>query len=489
MILLLSLMFVLTSCGKRDNTLPNQEDIKPSQSPNDVYEETPPIEPAEKEHIELPRPLTYDNKDKFIEIIQSEGEQYSEVENTKKLFNWSYYDGALLISCNGELKFKNENNIYNIPWESIKGEIKEIIVDNGCTGFNESSTDNGFSELTNLVTILLPDGITNTPNLRRCTSIEYVAIPDTVTTLGRFTECKSLKEISIPPLVSLIQKSTFSDCTNLESIKLNDGLKSIEESAFYNCEGLKSITIPYTIEKISRNSFKNCNNIIEIINYSPNYIVDNGVLMEVISSELLDAFKNEIENGNKNYTLDKAIIKAESTINGEYTIPLGYSIIADTAFKNCTELTFLNFNKHKTKIIGNEAFYGCTNLEGISKLEGDVYTRAFAYCTSLKEIPTVDNGSGHDVTFKSIGDGEQFRGCTGLNEIAFSRDSWSKNNLSANSFIDTEKDIYIEYAGHPAYKYGMYSNITEEVISSLKGYYTGNLYVKEVKTGEIEQVG
>ena len=505
--LALTMTLILSACGTKQDTSQNNDSDRPAQSQNGQQEqETSPIaqEPAEEEHLELPRPLTIENTDEFIKIVQSEGEQHKVRVDSKELFAWSYYDGTLVVSCNGILEFSKTNNIYYIPWENMKDEITEVIITDGCTGFGDGSSNYGFIELANLVTVILPDGITNTPNFNECVSLEAITLPDTVSEIGSFYKCTALSKINIPPLVEIIRPSTFSLCSGMENIIIPEGVKEIDRGALAGCENLKYITIPSTVEHISESAFIDCNNLLEIINYSPNYVVDNGVLMDVISDELMEAYKDEIQNGNRSFTLNKAIIRAVSTLEGEYHVPFGYDLIANTAFKNCTGLTSIIFGEQRMKYIGREAFYGCTGLTYIDKLEGEVMGLAFAHCTSLKELTwqtrlsyykgmhnQYDPWGPSDEKFTAIGDGGIFEGCTGIEQVAYPWNVWQGKIYGGGvplqwAFKDTGANIYIEHSTRD-----MNSNreAINELIENMKKYYPDHLYTRDIETGEIKKVG
>ena len=110
---------------------------------------------------------------------------------------------------------------------------------------------------------------------------------------------------------------------------------SIGENAFYNCSGLTSVTIGNSATSIGRNAF-----------FGTAY------------------YNNESNWQDSVLYIGKHLIKAKTSISGNYEIKSGTLTIADYAFYGCSELTGVTISGSVTSI-GNYAFYNCTSLQSI----------------------------------------------------------------------------------------------------------------------------
>ena len=88
--------------------------------------------------------------------------------------------------------------------------------------------------------------------------------------------------------------------------------------------------------------------------------------------------------------------------------------IGDSAFRNCTSLTEIVFEKNDRRSLGTYAFAGCSKLEKADTSCGsfDIYDAAFLDCPKLTDITLEDSnyysniGVGHQVGFNSSVDEE-----------------------------------------------------------------------------------
>lgn len=110
---------------------------------------------------------------------------------------------------------------------------------------------------------------------------------------------------------------------------------SIGENAFYNCSGLTSVTIGNGVTNIGRNAF-----------FGTAY------------------YNNESNWQDSVLYIGKYLIKAKTSLSGNYEIKSGTLTIADYAFYGCSELTGVTISGSVTSI-GNYAFYNCTSLQSI----------------------------------------------------------------------------------------------------------------------------
>jgi len=89
-----------------------------------------------------------------------------------------------------------------------------------------------FSYLSNLISVEIPEGITN---LNR----------------GTFKDCFLLESVTLPSTIESIGIKCFESCYSLRNIVIPKGVTVIEYEAFINCESLENIVIPSTINNNS----------------------------------------------------------------------------------------------------------------------------------------------------------------------------------------------------------------------------------------------
>ena len=93
---------------------------------------------------------------------------------------WRFEDGTLTISGNGAMY----NYAYSnpVPWESLRGDITDIVVKEGVTSIGNSA----FYGCSSLTSVTIPEGVTSIGDsaFARCGSLTSVTIPKGVTSIG-----------------------------------------------------------------------------------------------------------------------------------------------------------------------------------------------------------------------------------------------------------------------------------------------------------------
>ena len=271
-------------------------------------------------------------------------------------------EGTMTISGSGKMK----DYLYpsDMPWNSNKNSIKNIVVGNGVTSIGREA----FYGCAGLTSISIPDGVTS--------------IGD-----GAFCSCTGLTSVSIPDSVTSIEDWAFQLCTGLTSISFSDGVTSIGECAFGGCEGLTSISLPESVTSIKSGAFSGCTGLTSIS--LPDGVTSIGGAAfdrcESISSIYLTSIESWLSLWSAaipNYSSRELYLNGK--VLTDVIIPKGVTSIGDGAFCRCEGLTSINFPESVTNI-GDYAFSGCKGLVSISfpKNVMSVGERAFSDCANI----------------------------------------------------------------------------------------------------------
>ena len=120
---------------------------------------------------------------------------------------------------------------------------------------------------------------------------------------------------------------------------------AIDDYAFGGISILKSVTIPASVISIGFTPFADCDNLTNIVvnGTNPNYASAGGVLFDRTMTTLI-----EYPGG----------------LIGSYAIPSGVTVIGDSAFEDCYNLTSVTMGNNVTNI-GNLAFCNCYYLTNV----------------------------------------------------------------------------------------------------------------------------
>lgn len=304
----------------------------------------------------------------------------------------------------------------------------------------------------------------------------FKGLPVTKIAAHAFKECVDITEIFIGKDIEVIGDFAFEKCFSLGSITFEEGskLKSIGESAFFLCDGLRTVALPDSVttvgslafvmchnlqtvilgealSTIGSNAFYGCFKLVEIINNSELNLTlgntNNGCIalyaLEIHSGEskvdIIDGYrfysyagenhllgyigeKTELilpeDYKGENYRIhDFAFYSKDKITRVEFSSAVTH--IGEGAFMWCTTLTSVDMgNLHQVSEIGDEAFYGCANLE-VVEIPNCVVTisfKAFDKCIELKKLML---GEG----VRSIG-AYAFSECLQLDDVIYYGTSW-----------------------------------------------------------------
>lgn len=162
---------------------------------------------------------------------------------------WSFDEenGELTITGSGAMT--NYSAASSAPWDTIRDDIKKIMVDEGVTSIGNDT----FTGCKNVAEVTLPDSLAKIGDsaFRDCTSLTDIAIPDDVMSLGHyaFYGCKDLTELKLGDNVKTMGNYAFAKCTGIRIITASDALTNIGKKAFDGCEALDFVLFTGTEEQ------------------------------------------------------------------------------------------------------------------------------------------------------------------------------------------------------------------------------------------------
>ena len=207
---------------------------------------------------------------------------------------------------------------------------------------------------------------------------------------GAFSDCTALTSIEIPASVETIGNTAFSDCSSLATVTFEKGsrLKTIGNNAYYRCTSLTSIEIPASVETIEKKAFMHCSSLATVT-------FEKGSQLKTIAGDSYDgAF-------------------SDCTALTSIEIPASVETIEATAFKRCSKLATVTFEKgSQLKTIGG-GYSSSSHFGTYSDYYG-----AFSDCSSLTSIEIPASVETIEAT--------AFKRCSKLTTVTFEKGSQLK---------------------------------------------------------------
>ena len=349
-----------------------------------------------------------------------------------------------------------------------------------------------------------------------CEGLKEITIPKTVTSIGdeAFYNCSSLTSITIPNSITSIGSSAFKYCENLKTVincsnltfskdltdygyvayyadkvingfvdgdfvfGIIDGVNTlvdywgndaelalpqscngenyvIEVDVFKNNTSITSITIPNSVTSIGERAFYGCSGLKTVINYSN-----------------LTFSKGSSDYGYVAYYANKVINASKCLIEGDFIFDKIDGVNTLIAYwGNATELILPADCNGESYVIGNYAFYGCSDLTSIEIPNSVTSIGNYAF-KDCKNIETLYISS----AINSIGD-EAFAGCDNISEIKIGLEKPIRANANTFSYAVYDNAIlYVPNGTKSLYEkrepWNLFFYITEM-------YFTGIDEVKE----------
>ena len=310
-----------------------------------------------------------------------------------------------------------------------------------------------FYKSTNVENLILPNTlITIGEEMFYQSKLKTVVIPANATTIGNsaFEQCASLISIDIPANVETIGTAAFKGCSKLATVTFEKAsqLKTIS-TAFSSCP-IISIEIPASVETIETSAFRGCSKLATVTfekgsqlktirsadSYYPHTYYGAFSFCPITSIEI-PASVETIEAAAFKGCSSLATVTFEKgsqlkTISGDYStgstsnysgvfsdctalksieIPASVETIEAAAFKGCSSLTTVTFEKEsQLKIIGGGYGYSYSGTF--------YYYGAFSDCTALKSIEIPASVETIEVV--------AFKGCSSLITVTFEKGSQLK---------------------------------------------------------------
>lgn len=227
-----------------------------------------------------------------------------------------------------------------------------------------------------------------------CTSLTSIILPDELTAItgnssnkGMFQGCTNLKSVKLPSQLTEIKQSAFKDSgiTALDFSSYANGSLTIYEGAFSGAKSLTALDLTKVGTLYLYQTFDGCEKLNSLT-------ISNDIqLYGKSGSDSTYYYAGFGKKSVKEITIDQDILPSMFKGNTNLTkVTLGenVTIISDSAFEGCTNLTTVDTRNVGTLDIGASAFSGASKLNSfdMSKVVS-LGKKAFYNC---KKLTTID---------------------------------------------------------------------------------------------------
>ncbi|MBO5800315.1 MAG: leucine-rich repeat protein [Paludibacteraceae bacterium] len=289
--------------------------------------------------------------------------------------------------------------------------LQSVVIPNSVTSIGGST----FFACPNLQSVVIPNLVTSIGDstFMGCSNLQNVVIPNSVTSIGNkaFFGCSNLQNVVIPNSVTSIGNKAFLGCSNLQNVVIPISVTSIGENAFFGCSNLQNVVIPKSVTSIGNRPFFGCYNLQSVtiealtppriirdffwgVDSIPTIYVPADSVEKYKAAEGWKKFADKIQpiklsvsqEQEFEFTYEGQTLKYEVTAENEVSVgKLDKNLSGDLIIpSNVT----LGEKKYKVTRIGDEAFYGCKNLQSvvIPNSVTSIGREAFSGCENLQSV-------------------------------------------------------------------------------------------------------
>ena len=303
-------------------------------------------------------------------------------------YTYSEASGKLTIQGTGAMYDFSSSS--PAPWNSYKGDIITIVIEDGATSVGSYA----FSGCNSLYSVTFGKDVKTVgiSAFENCSALKKVIAPDIAAWCGinfgnetanplfyvhhlYSDKSTEITELVIPDGVTSIGSFAFFGCSGLTSITIPNSVTSIGNYAFYNWLGLTSITIPNSVTSIGNGVFRGCSGLTSVT--IPNSVTSIG-----------------------GYAFDGCSGLTSVTIG------TGVTSIETTAFSGCSKLASVTFHCNNV----GTWFSGLSSLKEvwIEKEVTSIAQQSFAGCSGLRSVYnnaedafTIAKNTFNDATYSS----------------------------------------------------------------------------------------
>ncbi|MCM1297141.1 MAG: leucine-rich repeat protein [Muribaculaceae bacterium] len=331
----------------------------------------------------------------LAECVRSSGKELSEIKNLKITGQINEYDLKQTVRAD-----MTKLSALNLKEAKVWADGREDVLGYGVLNNKTTLTsivlpdrlkiiDNSAFESCNNLTgsLIIPEGV---EEIRQqaffsCSNLTgTLSLPSTLKKIGQFAfcGCKFISELKLPEGLTELGQSAFSSCSGLYGeLKLPENLKKLGSAVFSSCKGFTgSLTIPQGITEIPNECFSGCT-------FGGTLSLHNGITTIGANAFYDCLFKGELQLPKELEIISTGAF-AYNNFSGTLVIPDNVIRIGNEAFRLNQRLVNTIEFPQSLLSIGQQAFDGCNQLQGIvlpKNLES-VGEEAFRDCFMIGSI-------------------------------------------------------------------------------------------------------